>query len=288
MRKYLIIGLFMTILSTLFFPGCMKIALRLSPSLFPNLTSTIFEECDSELAKIAIPANLKLLEGLLKNDPQNREILLTLCKGFCGYSLLFIEDEDPEHASLHYLRSKDYGLKALGDKGAVLKEANTADLQTWLTEIKESEMEILFWIAASWNAWISLNLDDPKAIAQMSMSQACLERVLKSNSDYLHGLPYILMGTSLAARPPLFGGDMALAKDNFEKALVLNHGHFLLTQYYYAKYYAVRTQDKTLFIDLLDEILHSDPKKLQDVCLMNTVIQSKAKQLREMEAELFF
>ena len=46
----------------------------------------IQEERDPELAKQAIPANLKILEGLLKQDPDNTWILENLAEGFCGYT----------------------------------------------------------------------------------------------------------------------------------------------------------------------------------------------------------
>jgi hypothetical protein len=41
--------------------GCMQVALRASPALFPNFAASIFEECDPELAKASIPPNLKLM-----------------------------------------------------------------------------------------------------------------------------------------------------------------------------------------------------------------------------------
>ena len=57
------------------------------------------EERDPELVKQAIPANLKTLEGLLKQDPDNTWILETLAKGFCGYAFSFLEVIEPERAS---------------------------------------------------------------------------------------------------------------------------------------------------------------------------------------------
>jgi hypothetical protein len=51
------------------------------------------EESDPELAKLAIPANLKILEGLLKQDPDNTWILENLAEGFCGYAFSFIPAE---------------------------------------------------------------------------------------------------------------------------------------------------------------------------------------------------
>ena len=60
------------------FSGCVRLALYLSPSLVPSFTEAIFEECDPVLAEDAIPANLKILEGLLRNAPGNKKISTAL------------------------------------------------------------------------------------------------------------------------------------------------------------------------------------------------------------------
>lgn len=277
-------------LSFFLLSSCMRVALRASPSLLPNLTTSIFEECDVELAKNAIPANLKLLEGLLKNDPDNKQILTSLAMGFGGYSMLFVEADEPERASKLYLRARDYGIKALGDKGVRLKDAQNrkGDLQSVLQTVGKKDLEPLFWITVSWNAWINLNLDKPAALAQLSVSQALLERVMEIDASYFQGLPHILMGVSLSARPPMLGGNIKQAKEHFDKALQLSHGKFFLAQYYFARYYAVRVQDKALYLRLAGEIEKMDPRQLSHVCLINSVMQQKAERLREMAEEFFF
>ncbi len=276
-------------LSVLLLTSCMRVALRVSPSLFPNLTTSIFEECDIELARNAIPANLKLLEGLLKNDPENKQILTTLSMGFGGYSMLFVEGDDPERASRLYLRARDSGIGALGELGVGLKNAmdRKEDLQSLLQRLGKEALEPLFWITVSWNAWINLNLDKPAALAQLSVSQALLERVMEIDATYFQGLPHILMGVSLSARPPMLGGNVKQAKEHFDKALQLSHGKFFLAQYYFARYYAVRVQDKALFLGLTGEVEKMNPRELRDVCLINSVMQHKAKRLREMVDEFF-
>ncbi|KPK30812.1 MAG: hypothetical protein AMK69_02290 [Nitrospira bacterium SG8_3] len=276
-------------LSVLLPSNCMRMALRASPSLFPNFTTSIFEECDIEFARNAIPANLKLLEGLLKNDPENKQILTTLSMGFGGYSMLFLEGDDPKRASGLYLRARDYGMKALGEKGVRLKNTQDKkdDLQRVLQTLGKEELEPLFWITVSWNAWINLNLDKPGALAQLNASQAFLDRVMEIDASYFQGLPHILMGVSLSARPPMLGGNVKQAKEHFDKALQLSHGKFFLAQYYLARYYAVRTQDKALFLRLTGEVEKMNPGELRDVCLINAVTQQKAKQLRELVDDLF-
>lgn len=270
--------------------GCGSVALQVTSPLFPQFSESIFEECDAELAKTAIPAELKLLEGLLKSEPENRQLLTNLAMGFCGFSLLYVEDEDPERASALYLRARNYGLRALGPKGMQLKDLKSLKGKSHpaLEKINRQDLEALFWTTVSWNAWINLNLDKPSAIAQLGTAQACLQRVLELNSGYFHGLPYILMGVSLSARSRMFGGDVAKAKVFFEKALALEERRFLLAQYYYARYYAVRAQDKGLFFALLDEIEQGKTKPLPDVCLANTMARKKAARLRDMAEDFFF
>ena len=69
--------------------------------------------------------------------------------------------------------------------------------------------------------------------------------------------------------------------------MTLSQGRFFLVQYYYARYYAVRTQNRELFMRLIDEILRGAPKGMKDVCLINAVVQEKAKELEQSVDDLF-
>lgn len=269
--------------------GCVKLVTQFSPSLIPNLTQTFFEECDPELARLSFPADLKLMEGLVKNDPQNKQLLTALCMGFTGYSMLFVEEEAPERASRFYLRARSYGFRALGRKGAFLKESglNAENIRAKLNTFGEREFKALFYTTMSWHAWINLNLDKPAALAQMGIAQACLGRVLELNPGYLYGTPYVLMGTILAARPGLAGGDARQAKVYFEKAMEVSKGKFYFVQYYFARYYAVRIQDRRLFRKLAQEAVQGHPSELKDACLINSVMRQKAKKLLDMTEDLF-
>lgn len=266
-------------------------ALRVSPSLIPNFTDAFFEECDPDLAEQSLPSNLKLMEGLLKNDSDNRQLLTALCMGFTGYAMLFVEDDDSERASTLYLRAKTYGFRAIGGDAFKLKEAGLKkDIirSRLLTYHDEKKIDALFWTAISWNAWINLNLDKPAALAQLGAAQACLERVLEIKPDSFHGLSYIMMGSISAAMPMALGGKADMAKTYFEKAISVSNGKFLLAQYYFARYYAVRVQNKKLFLELVKEIESSPSDGLKEVCLINAVMKKKSKRLMEMSKDLFF
>lgn len=272
------------VLLILFFvTGCTRLALHVTSPLISNLTSAFFEECDLELAEQSLPAELKLMEGLLKSAPQNKELLTALCMGFTGYAMLFVEEEAPERASRLYLRARRYGLMAMG-----IEDANHQPILARLSAMDKGQIEPLFWVTMSWNGWINLNLDKPAALGELTASQECLKRVMKIDPEYFYGSPYIISGSMLAARPKILGGDAAKAKEFFTKAMAASNGKFFLAQYYYAKYYAVRVQDKELFLNLIEEVEQAPLDQLKEACLINSAIKEKMKGLKEMADELFF
>ncbi|MBW2203058.1 MAG: hypothetical protein JRF52_02895 [Deltaproteobacteria bacterium] len=276
-------SLFAIVLLMLLTTGCMKLVLNATSSLIPNLTRAFFEECDLKLAEQSLPAELKLMEGLLKNAPKNKQILTALCMGFTGYAMLFVEEEDPERASKLYLRARKYGLKAMG-----MENPDHQVILARLSAVDKDQIEPLFWVTMSWNGWINLNLDKPAALGDLSTVQECLKRVMEINPEYFYGSPYIINGSMLAAMPKILGGDAAKSKEFFTKALAASNGKFFLAQYYYAKYYAVRVQDKELFLNLIDEVEKAPADQLKEACLINSAIKEKMRSLKEMADELFF
>ena len=261
--------------------GCTRLVMPIASSMIPGFTSAFFEECDLKLAEESLPAELKLMEGLLKNDPCNPKILTALCMGFTGYAMLFVEEENPERASRLYLRAKTYGLEAMG-----IENASSRQLLDQIKKISREDIEVLFWTTMAWNAWVNLNLDKPAAIGESTLAEACLKRVLEIEPDFYYGAPYVLMGAILAARPKMLGGNAPEAKSYFEKAIALSDGKFLLAQYYFARYYAVRIQDKKLFLTLAEEVAKAEPGDLKEACLINQAVKRKMAALAEMTDEL--
>jgi hypothetical protein len=121
----------------------------------------------------------------------------------------------------------------------------------------------------------------------LAASQACLNKVIELNARYFYGLPHILAGVGLSARPPLLGGNPDKAKAHFQEALKWGERKFFLAQYAFARYYAVRVQDKELFLTLLREILAGNPQALKETCLINTIIQREAASLIQEADDLF-
>ena len=92
----------------------------------------------------------------------------------------------------------------------------------------------------------------------------------------------------LSMKPPILGGSPEEAKLHFEKALQKNQRNFFLAHYYYARYYAVRVQDKKMFMDLIDEVMEKEPSKLKDVCLLNAIMRNRMLRLKDIKEEFFY
>ena len=59
-------------------------------------------ETDLVMAENAIPASIKLIEGLIVEDPKNRTLLVNAAQALYGYAFGFVELHDPERAATRH------------------------------------------------------------------------------------------------------------------------------------------------------------------------------------------
>ena len=157
----------------------------------------------------------------------------------------------------------------------------------FLQKYKEEDVPALFWTASSWVNWINLNTDDLEALAEMPMLEATMRRILELDGEFYYGSPHLLMGAYLAARPAIIGGNIAEAKEHFERALTLGEGKLLMAKVLFARYYARRVRNRTLFEETLQEVLVAPVDTVPELTLSNVLAQEKAKKLLEQADEYF-
>ena len=90
-----------------------QMVVRGSQTILDSGIESMNRETDLQLARDAMPANLKLLEGMLLEDPNNTVLRLYAAEGFYGYSFGFVEIEDPARAKLLYRRCYAHAQQAL-------------------------------------------------------------------------------------------------------------------------------------------------------------------------------
>ena len=120
-KKYYIIF----ILFFIFISGCSikRITVNATSTFMSDVVDVFFEEEDIEFAEQAIPANLKLLDGLIKaSNYENDDLLLKGAKLYGMYAVGFLEDssidkkeekKNLKRASYFYKKGMEYGLMIL-------------------------------------------------------------------------------------------------------------------------------------------------------------------------------
>lgn len=252
-------------------------------------SEALYEEEDLQLAEQALAANLKLIEGLLKNDPGNQSLLMIAAQGYAGYALGFIEDEDPERARVFYLRARDYALQELR-KNEPFRRAEDQDLRTYqnaLAAVDKNKVAALFWAGFAWAGYANLSLQDPAALIALPKIQRLMDRVQELDPKFFYGAVYLYQGSVYGMKPPIMGGDPQKALEFFEKHLQVTQGKFLLTYVYLAQYYAAKILDEEKFDHYLDIVLQTPLEVLPEAKLLNQIAKKKARRLMGLKDQLF-
>lgn len=280
----ILIGLFL-------FQSCSmdKFVIRQTGALLDYGVLALYEETDLKLAEQAMASDIKLLEGMIKGDPENEHLLLLTAQALAGYALGFAEDEEPERAKVFYLRARDYGLRVLRQNDS-FAEADTGSLDDFTLAVKnmdEDDIDALFWTGFAWAGWINLSIDNPRAMIDLTKVQILMERVFEIDETYFHGATHLFFGSIWGLKPRMLGGDPEKAKEHFEKNIQITEGKFLLTYVYYAMFYAAKVLDEDLFYSFVIKIEETPVDVLPGYQLMNAIAKSKVKYLKAFGEDWF-
>jgi tetratricopeptide (TPR) repeat protein len=270
--------------------GCIQqIALNSVGSLMDTGFEVINEEQDLDLAEKSIASDLKLLETVIAKDPDNTHYLLLASMGYSSYALGFAEDDSIDRARLFYLRAKEYGMRILR-KNKSFESALGKDIDQFRTALKtfsDEDLPAIYWTAVGWGSYVNLSITDPSAVADLPQIEEMIILVSQRDPTYYYGGPHFFLGTLYGSKPKMFGGNPELSRQHFEECLKINGGKFLMSYIFYAKSYAVQTQNKALFEQCLTTVdttsIDTEPKAR----LANAIAKKKAKILRDKIDRLF-
>lgn len=272
--------------------GCgwtQKLAVDSMVPVLENSAAAARERSDLEVVGTGFPANLMLLDGLIRTEPENRDLLALGSYLYFGYALGFVELEDAQRASTYYSIGRDYGLRAL-ERRRAFRRGNAGTLEefrTGLAALRLEDSRALAWTGANWARWLSLNLDSPSALATMPRVEALLDRLLELNPGFERGLPYALRGSYDALRPEMFGGDPARAREEFDEARRISHDRMLLYRVFDAEFYCRQVLDESCFVQTLDAVVAAPDTLLPDSRLLNAIAKQRAAALLEKRSEWF-
>ena len=257
--------------------------------IFQDGMSAVEEEQDPDFAAQSLPSSLKLMEVLLKSEPGNRKLLLLLAEGYSSYALGFVEDTDPERAKIFYQRATEYALRLVRQDRALATalDGPLEEFQAELARRGRADVPGIFWAAFSTGGYLNLAFDKPDALAQLPRVEAMMKFVAAADPAFFHGGADMFLGTLYGGRARILGGDPERSRRHFESALRINGGAFLMTQVFFARSYAVQTQNEQLFNELLTKVESASLDILPEFRLANAFAKQKARRLLSNQSELF-
>ena len=291
MRQTLVRGLKpLLLLSTLMLSGCFspqKMVTEKASSLFQDVAISAGRQSDVALVRSGTPAYLMLIDGMILSYPENPELLLAGAKAYASYASVLEEDEQSRAVYL-YERGKQYAVKSLG-LHPLFKDAMGKPLdvfQASLEQARKTDVPTLFWVGSVWGSWIA-SAESAEAMADLPWVEGLIDRVLRLEPSYYYGSAHLFEAILLSARPEQFGGSLQKANEHFKKAMAYGQGKFLMTDVYYAQYYAKQTLNRGLFVSTLKRVLETPAGIEPDLTLANTLAQQKAKRLLDQVDEFF-
>jgi hypothetical protein len=274
--------------------GCGNMRAKMTVSsmrpIMDKMNIAVNKNSDVELVKDAMPASLVQMDGFLEADPENEDLLLRAAEANGGYAFLFLMDTDKPRARKLYQKSKDYALKVLF-KNSDFQEAFDKSDDEFIGSLKtfdKDDVRALFLAANNWLSWIGLShADDTKALIDLPKVEAIMNRIVELDDTFNYGCVHAMLGSYLASRPVMLGGNPKEADWHFKQAFEISDSKYLMWKYLYAKFYAVQIQDRELFVSTLQEVISSPENLLPEKNFVNEAARMKSKALLAEVDEFF-
>lgn len=272
----------MVALLALWLGGCSS----LLTSTAGQLAVAVSESEDPETVAEAMPAYLLMVDALIRDNPDDAELLATGGRLYIAYSGLFVEDG--ERALRLSSNARDYAHRALCERLDLICARLRGPLDDYrlaLDELDSDAAAALYAYAQVWAGWMQARADDWQALTELPALQATLERVVALEPAIDHGNALAYLGILNSQRPPALGGKPEIGRAYFERA-VDAAGSNLMTRVSFARHYARLVFDRELHDRLLSEVVEAPPEA-PGLTMSNVLAQRQARELMQSAEDYF-
>lgn len=256
--------------------GCANSVLE---NLSESLAVALLDQNDIDLVRDGLPAYLLIADGMIEQNPDNPDILLSSARLYAFYASEWVDN--PTRANALTEKARDYakrGLCSLQTESCQIDALRYDEFIAALQQFDANHIDELYHYALTWAAWLKAHQRDWHAIAERPKLEALFERLLELDETYDSGRIHYYLGILRTQLSPAQGGNPEIGKQHFERAVELSKGQDLAVKVAYARLYARMFYDRELHDRLLGEVLQADPK-VPGLTLSNTLAQQQARQL---------
>lgn len=268
--------------------ACAQLVEKPLSNFSENLTAAVLDQNDPELVREGAPTFLLLMDGLIRQSPENPSLRSAAAQLYSMYNAAFINDPVrskrlAESAFKH--GSQAYCLSA-NLKVCDLNKMSFDDFEERIAKAKNKDIDALSALSTSWLIWIRSYSDDWSAIAQLPKAELALNRIVELDGDYGEGTAKMYLGIVNSLRPPALGGKPELAKQYFEEAIAISNGKNLAAKVEYASSYARLLYERELHDQLLNEVLLAETNA-PGFTMSNTLAKEEAERLLASAEDYF-
>jgi hypothetical protein len=252
---------------------------------------------DMQMLKSAFPGNIKLLEAILVNQPDNYNMHVLLARLYGSYAFAFpetemevaalAEDEDDTGddptvlratADRYYRKGAGYALAALALKYPDISQAlQDKDLAAKsIARIQTAEIPALFWYGFNLGAHVNLNKNSVRALSRAHLAVKAMNRVIELDPAYYHGGAHLFFMAWYGSRGPMMGGSQEKAKLHYKEVNAISGGRLSLADLYYARFCLYQAGDREAFLTTLGRVVDRKDK-VPELRMLNTVAAVRAK-----------
>lgn len=282
MRQALLIGILAFGLS-----GCASLMSSAASGLTDSISDSVLNQDDPETAKAALPTFMVLIDGMIRDNPDDPDLLSSGATLYASYGAIFADDE--VRASRLTSRARRYALDAMCYSYApacTWPDNNYDEFVASLDGIGPKQGEYLYTYGIASLAFVRAHSSDWNALAELPQMEALFKHYMDISGDDANGAVYTYMGILLTLRPPALGGEPERAREYFEKAIELTGGKDLGAKVEFARGYAKLLYERELHDRLLNEVMMADP--YEDGYTLSNVLAKEQAAALLAEADDYF
>ena len=301
-----------------------NLALKTTPKILKRGQASLQMESDYDMARQAIPGALKTVESFWINAPDDPLLLSILTEGYCQYGTAFVEEEwdtarvekrlaDQEALNTRttkmFTRCLNYALTMLGDRWKKEIFANPDVVAKLVADTGKGKRFQLLFAGLALGSLINHNqtnvdgsinsdmigyLDTVTKIINRVIAidgptpKTCPPQPATCKPTVVYSImPYVAFGMLDTARSKALGGDPEKGRAEFQKAIDMTGGRFLLARALMGIRYGIAMNDRKFFHEQLKLVLETSPAIWPEQRLANEVAHRKARRYLAKEKELF-